>query len=76
MIHCEGCSKDYNPEDMQYNTTEVNMRDGTKKHILFDDKLCCDFWDDTAPGDWVPLDSGEEVQLTHWRCNVCQVPHA
>lgn len=71
MIHCEGCGQDYNPEDMQYNTTEVNMRDGTKRHILFCETTCCDLWDDAKPGSWEPLASGEEVQLAHWRCNMC-----
>jgi rubredoxin len=71
MITCPGCGYDYEPDDMASVETEVNLRDGTKRHIRFDGVVCCDFWDEIEPGDWLPLASGEEVQLALWRCDIC-----
>jgi hypothetical protein len=71
MITYPGCGHNYEPDDMEAVETEVNLQDGTKRRILFDGVVCCDFWDDSEPGDWVPLASGEEVQLSLWQCSIC-----
>lgn len=68
---CEGCGWERKPDEWQVTETEVNLRDGSKRYIHFCDTTCCEFWDDTEPGDWVELASGEEVQLSLWRCNCC-----
>jgi hypothetical protein len=70
-IQCEGCGRDRLPKDMQVVATKVNLRDNTTRDIVFCGVSCCEFWDDTEPGDWVELDSGEEVQCALWQCVAC-----
>ena len=71
MLTCEGCAGEYKPEDMQVVETDVNLRDGMTRKIRFDGVVCCDIWDDTEPGDWIQLASGEEVQRSLWQCIIC-----
>ena len=70
-ILCEGCGRLCSPEDMQPVPTLVNLRDGTQRYVLFDGETCCDFWDESKPGDFEKLASGEEVQLADWLCGNC-----
>jgi rubredoxin len=70
-ILCEGCGLEYTPDQMNTVGTLVNLRDGSQREITFDGRTCCDFWDESEPGDWVDLASGEEVQRAHWRCGQC-----
>jgi hypothetical protein len=68
---CEGCGGERKADQWAVHPTEVNLQDGTTRDILFCDITCPDFWDDTEPGEWVALESGEEVQLVDWRCFAC-----
>lgn len=68
---CEGCGAERGLDNWAILPTKVNLRDGSSREILFCDQPCCEFWDDTEPGDWVELASGEEVQLALWRCTIC-----
>jgi hypothetical protein len=71
MDLCEGCGYEYEPDEMAVVPTTINLRDGTQRQILFCDCVCPDFWDESLPGDWVPLHSGGEVQLADWECALC-----
>lgn len=71
LIVCEGCGHEFDPEKDFYNDVEVNVRDGSKRLIRLCDRTCCEFWDESAPGDWEVLDSGEEVQRRYWQCEFC-----
>lgn len=70
---CPGCGGEFSKDDPRRVgvDTEVNCRDGKKRRLLFCDRTCPEFWDDTAPGEWVSLDCSEEVQLVYWRCHEC-----
>lgn len=68
---CPGCGGERAPDKWAIHPTKVNKRDGSTGDILFCDQPCCDFWDESKPGDWLSLDSGEEVQLTYWTCPCC-----
>lgn len=71
-VTCEGCGYEYDPDEMGVLPVEVHLRDGTTRDVHLCDVVCVDFWDETAPGDWVELHSGEEVQRVNWVCDVCQ----
>ena len=71
MPICEGCGYEYSLDEMAILPVLVNLKDGTQRDVTLCGDVCVDFWDDTAPGDWVALHSGEEVQRVHWMCDVC-----
>ena len=71
MPICEGCGYEYEQDEMAVLPVLVNLKDGTQRDVTLCGDICIDFWDDTAPGDWVALHSGEEVQRVHWMCDVC-----
>lgn len=68
---CPGCGYVTEPDGWQILPTKVNLEDGTQKDILFCDKICADFWDDTGPEEWTCLHDGTEVQLAYWTCTIC-----
>ena len=71
MPICEGCGYEYKQDEMAVLPVLVNLKDGTQRDVPLCGDVCADFWDDTAPGDWVALHSGEEVQRVHWTCDIC-----
>jgi hypothetical protein len=71
MVTCEGCGYEYEQEEMAVLPILVSLKDGSRRDVHLCGDVCADFWDDTAPGDWVELHSGEEVQQFYWRCGVC-----
>src|SRR2546427_8427680 len=53
-------------------SVEVNFKDGIRRDVHFCVNVCADFWDETAPGDWVELHSGDQVQRVNWMCDICE----
>lgn len=72
QVPCEGCGYEFKPDEMQGVPVLVNLRDGTQRSVSFCGVVCVDFWEETAPGEWVPLHSGEEVQRVNFRCDICE----
>lgn len=69
---CPGCGTEWPEGKFQSHETRVNLKDGSQRNIRFCDPVCCEFWDDSQPGDWLTLADGEtEVQKDLWHCEEC-----